>query len=102
MATANSNKTASDHNPGKSDAGTRTDDDTSNTNPTLDNRTVSDGPGDNKELTRVGYNGIVNPEIPSHADNEVSQIFYRNPVDGKEHGPMPLADWDDYARKNGL
>lgn len=64
--------------------------------------TPADKNADGEAFTRVGYNGIVNTEVPSHADNAQSQIVFRDPRTGTEHGPMSVADWPAYSQENGL
>jgi hypothetical protein len=62
---------------------------------------TDDKPEKREAITRVGRNGIVNTEMPSHAANDDSNVVFRDSA-GQEHGPMPLSEWADYSRKNNL
>ena len=64
-----------------------------------DTRTESDRNA--QTFSRVGPTGIVNAEVPSHADNDQSSIVFTD-SNSKTHGPMPLNEWADYSRNNGL
>lgn len=74
----------------------------SSDNMTNSDRAPETATEEKEEITRVGRNGIVNTEMPSHAANDQADIFYRDPITGKEHGPMPLSKWAEYSRNNGL
>lgn len=82
--------------------------------PTESNReteTVTEGDTvvENRELVRTDSQGHVDTEVPSHADNEVSQITHIQRFTGQDgkpaevvHGPMPVSEWSAYEKENGL
>lgn len=64
---------------------------------------------EDSELVRTDSQGRVDTEVPSHADNEVSQITHIQRFTGQDgkpaevvHGPMPVSEWTAYEKENGL